>query len=171
MCIRDRGTTRMVHIADYECFYEKSYYAEGDHGAPVYDTAVGKIGVAICYDRHFPEFTRALGVNGAEIVVIPQAGTVGEWPDGLYEAELQVASFHNGYFCALANRVGVEDQMEFAGESFITDPDGKVIAQSPAGEDHILIADIDLTKVAESHARKMFFRDRRPDIYPLNEKS
>ena len=61
--------------------------------------------------------------------------------------------------------------MEFAGESFITDPDGKVIAQSPAGEDHILIADIDLTKVAKSHARKMFFRDRRPDIYPLNEKS
>ena len=65
------GTTQMVHVADYECFYEKSYYAEGDHGAPVYDTAVGKIGVAICYDRHYPEFMRALGVNGAEVVVIP----------------------------------------------------------------------------------------------------
>ena len=75
------GTTRMVHIADYECFYEKSYYAEGNHGANVYDTAVGKIGVAICYDRHFPEYMRSLGVRGAEIVAIPQAGTIGEWPD------------------------------------------------------------------------------------------
>jgi len=165
------GTTQMVHVADYECFYEKSYYTEGDHGAPVYDTAVGKVGVAICYDRHFPEFTRALGVNGAELVVIPQAGTVGEWPDGLYEAELQVASFQNGYFCALANRVGKEDQMEFSGESFITGPDGKIIAQSPAGVDDVLIADIDLSKVASSHARKMFFRDRRPNIYPLEKKS
>ena len=164
------GTTQMVHVADYECFYEKSYYAEGDHGAPVYDTAVGKIGVAICYDRHYPEFMRALGVNGAEVVVIPQAGTVGEWPDGLYEAELQVASFHNGYFCALANRVGKEDQMEFAGESVITNPEGRVIAQSPGGVDDILIHDLDLTEVPKSHARTMFFRDRRPDIYPLDKK-
>ncbi|MDP6628188.1 MAG: nitrilase-related carbon-nitrogen hydrolase [Candidatus Marinimicrobia bacterium] len=163
------GTTRMVHVADYECFFEKSYYAEGDHGAPVYDTAAGKIGVAICYDRHYPEYMRALGVNGAEVVVIPQAGTVGEWPDGLYEAELQVASFQNGYFCALANRVGKEDQMEFAGESVITNPEGKVIAQSPAEVDDILIHDLDLTEVPKSHARTMFFRDRRPDIYPLNK--
>jgi|TARA_B100001146_G_C16095786_1_gene397127 beta-ureidopropionase len=161
------GTTRMVHIADYECFYEKSYYNEGDHGAQVYDTAVGKIGVAICYDRHYPEFMRALGVKGAEVVVIPQAGTVGEWPEGLYEAELQVASFHNGYFCALANRVGKEDKMEFAGESVITNPEGRVIAQSPSGVDDILIHNLDLSEVEKSNARTMFFRDRRPDIYPL----
>ena len=161
------GTTRMVHIADYECFYEKSYYEEGNHGAQVYDTAVGKIGVAICYDRHYPEFMRALGVKGAEVVVIPQAGTIGEWPDGLYEAELQVASFHNGYFCALANRVGKEDKMEFAGESVITNPEGRVIAQSPSAKDDILIHNLDLSEVAKSNARTMFFRDRRPDIYPL----
>ena len=161
------GTTRMVHIADYECFYEKSYYAEGNHGANVYDTAVGKIGVAICYDRHYPEYMRSLGVRGAEIVAIPQAGTMGEWPDGLYEAELQVASFQNGYFCALANRVGREDQLEFSGESLITNPEGKVIAQAPSGEADLLICDIDLEEVNKSPARKMFFRDRRPDIYPL----
>ncbi len=162
------GTTRMVHIADYECFYEKSYYAEGNHGANVYDTAVGKIGVAICYDRHYPEYMRSLGVRGAEIVAIPQAGTIGEWPDGLYEAELQVASFQNGYFCALANRVGREDQLDFAGESLITNPEGKVIAQSISGEQDILICDVDLDEVKKSPARKMFFRDRRPDIYPLD---
>ena len=161
------GTTRMVHIADYECFYEKSYYEEGNHGAQVYNTAVGKVGVAICYDRHYPEFMRALGVKGAEVVVIPQAGTIGEWPDGLYEAELQVASFHNGYFCALANRVGKEDQMEFAGESVITNPEGRIIAQSPSGIDDILIHNLDLSEVEKSNARTMFFRDRRPDIYPL----
>ena len=161
------GTTRMVHIADYECFYEKSYYEEGNHGAQVYNTAVGKVGVAICYDRHYPEFMRALGVKGAEVVVIPQAGTIGEWPEGLYEAELQVASFHNGYFCALANRVGKEDQMEFAGESVITNPEGRVIAQSPLGVDDILIHNLDLSEVEKSNARTMFFRDRRPDIYPL----
>ena len=157
----------MVHIADYECFYEKSYYTEGNHGAKVYDTSVGKVGVAICYDRHYPEYMRSLGINGAEIVAIPQAGTIGEWPDGLYEAELQVASFQNGYFCALANRVGREDQLEFSGESLITNPEGKVIAQAPSGEADLLICDIDLEEVNKSPARKMFFRDRRPDIYPL----
>ena len=162
------GSTRMVHVADYECFYEKSYYTEGNHGAPIYDTTAGKIGVAICYDRHYPEFMRSLGIKGAEVVVIPQAGTVGEWPDGLYEAELQVASFQNGYFCALANRVGQEDQLEFAGESFITNPEGKVVAQSPSGVDDILIYEMDLGEVDKSPARKMFFRDRRPDIYPLD---
>ena len=162
------GTTRMVHIADYECFYEKSYYTEGNHGAKVYDTSVGKVGVAICYDRHYPEYMRSLGINGAEIVAIPQAGTIGEWPDGLYEAELQVASFQNGYFCALANRVGREDQLEFSGESLITNPEGKVIAQASSGEADLLICDLDLKEVDSSPARKMFFRDRRPDIYPLD---
>ena len=111
---------------------------------------------------------RSLGIKGAEVVVIPQAGTLGEWPDGLYEAELQVASFQNGYFCALANRVGREDQLEFSGESFITNPEGKVVAQSPSGVDDILIYEMDLGEVDKSPARKMFFRDRRPDIYPLD---
>ena len=163
------GTTRMVHIADYDSFFEKDYYTPGNRGAPVYNTAVGKVGVAICYDRHFPEYMRALAVDGAELVVIPQAGTVGEWPDGLYESELRVASFQNGYFCALANRVGVEDNMTFSGESFVTNPAGEVIAQSPEGEDYILICDLDFNEVQSSHARTLFFRDRRPEIYPLSQ--
>ena len=162
------GTTRMIHITNYECFYEKGYYAKGDHGAPVYDTAAGRIGVAICYDRHYPEYMRALALKGADVVVIPQAGTIGEWPDGLYEAELRVASFQNGYFCALTNRVGKEDKMEFSGESFISNPAGKVIARSPLGVDDILIADLDITEVKRSHARTLFFRDRRPELYPLH---
>ncbi len=159
------GRTRMVHITDYACFHEQGYYTPGDTGAPVFDTRVGKIGVSICYDRHYPEYMRALALAGAELVVVPQAGAVGEWPDGLYEAELRVASFQNGYFTALCNRVGAEECLEFAGESFVCAPDGRVVARAPLGEDHILMADIDLAEVAASHARELFLRDRRPELY------
>ena len=159
------GKARMIHITDYEHFYEKGYYTPGDTGVPVFDTAAGRIGVAICYDRHYPEQMRALALAGAEIVVVPQAGSVGEWPDGLYEAELRVAAFQNGYFTALCNRVGLEEQMVFAGESFVCAPDGRVIARAGSGIDEILIADIDLADVEESHARKLFLRDRRPELY------
>ena len=119
----------MIHITDYDCFHERGYYCPGDSGAPVYETAYGKIGVAICYDRHYPEYMRALTLSGAEIVFVPQAGAVGEWPEGLYEAELRVAAFQNGYFTALCNRVGQEPKLNFAGESFVCDPSGCVIAR------------------------------------------
>lgn len=159
------GVTRMVHITDYEGFHEQDYYHPGDRGAPVYDTRVGKIGVAICYDRHFPEYLRALALGGAEVVCIPQAGCLGEWPDGLYEAEVQVAAFQNGFFAALCNRVGVEEKLTFAGESFIADPAGRVIARGKTLEEDLVVADLDLAKVADSHARKLFLRDRRPELY------
>jgi N-carbamoylputrescine amidase len=159
------GRVRMVHITDYECFHEQGYYAPGDTGAAVFDTAVGRIGVAICYDRHYPEYMRALALAGAELVVVPQAGAVDEWPAGLYEAELQVAAFQNGYFTALCNRVGAEERLEFSGESFVCAPDGRVVARAPRGEDHMLLADIDLAEVAGSHARTLFLRDRRPELY------
>jgi N-carbamoylputrescine amidase len=159
------GLTRMVHITDYPCFHEQGYYAPGDTGAPVYETRAGKVGVAICYDRHYPEYLRALALGGAELVVVPQAGAVGEWPEGLCEAELRVAAFQNGFFTALCNRVGQEDRVEFAGESFVCAPDGTVAARAPAGEDHVLYADIDLSAVATSHAKRLFLRDRRPELY------
>jgi N-carbamoylputrescine amidase len=159
------GSTRMVHITEYECFHEQGYYTAGDRGAPVYSTRAGKIGVAICYDRHYPEYMRALALNGAEVVIVPQAGAVGEWPEGLYEAEMRVAAFQNGYFTALCNRVGKEECLTFAGESFLCAPSGCVIARAPAMEETILYADLDLEAVVESHARKLFLRDRRPELY------
>jgi beta-ureidopropionase len=161
------GVTRMIHIFAGPCFHETDFYHPGDHGAPVFSTAAGRLGVAICYDRHFPEYMRALGVKGAEIVVVPQAGSVGEWPAGIFEAELQVAGFQNGYFTALANRVGEEECLTFDGESFITDPMGRVIARAPAAQDHILCADLDFSLLELCAARRHFMRDRRPDIYPL----
>lgn len=159
------GTTRMVHITDYACFYEKDYYTPGNNNAPVYETEFGKIGVAICYDRHYPEYMRALGVAGADVVFIPQAGSVGEWPEGLYEAEVRTAAFQNGYFTALCNRVGEEPKLTFAGESFVCDPDGTVIAKAGEGTDEILYCDIDLESIKRSHAKRLFYRDRRPELY------
>jgi len=159
------GKTRMVHIPDYEDFHERCYYAPGDLGPGVFDTAVGKIGVAICYDRHFPEYMRALAAKIAELVIIPQAGAVGEWTDGLYLAEMQVAAFQNGYFTALCNRVGKEEKLEFSGESFVCNPDGKVVASAGLGTDEILICDIDLAQVDDSHVKKLFLKDRRPELY------
>jgi N-carbamoylputrescine amidase len=159
------GRTRMVHITEYPCFHEQGYYVPGDTGAPVYRTAVGAIGVAICYDRHYPEYMRALAVGGAELVVVPQAGAVGEWPEGLYEAEMRVAAFQNGYFTALCNRVGKEECLTFGGESFVCAPDGRVTARLPAAEEGILYADLDLAEVERSHAHRLFLRDRRPELY------
>jgi N-carbamoylputrescine amidase len=159
------GRTRMIHITEYACFHEQGYYTPGDTGAPVYDTQAGRIGVAICYDRHYPEYMRALAIAGADLVVVPQAGAVGEWPEGLYEAELQVAAFQNGYYTALCNRVGEEECLTFSGESFVCAPDGRVVARAPAGEDAVLYADLDFAETGRSHARRLFLRDRRPDLY------
>lgn len=159
------GVTRMVHITDYACFHEQGYYMPGNTGAPVYHTRAGSIGVAICYDRHFPEYMRALALAGADLVVVPQAGTVSEWTGNLYEAEMLVAAFQNGYHTALCNRVGQEDRLTFAGESFVCSPDGVVVARAAQGSDEILIADIDFALNAQSHARQLFMKHRRPELY------
>jgi len=159
------GRTRMVHITDYTGFYERGYYAPGDTGVPVYDTKAGRIGVAICYDRHYPEYMRGLAVAGAQLVVVPQAGTLDEWPEGLYEGEMRVAAFQNGYYVALCNRVGQEEHLTFAGESFVCDFDGVIIARAAQGEESILYAEVELDLTACSHAKKLFFRDRRPELY------
>ena len=159
------GVTRMIHITDYPCFHEQGYYTPGDKGAPVYSTKAGRIGVSICYDRHFPEYMRALAVKGADLVIVPQAGAVDEWPEGLYEAEMRVAAFQNGYFTALCNRVGQEDCLNFAGESFVCGPDGEVIARGARSKDEIVYAEIDYAKLRESNARRLFMKHRRPELY------
>lgn len=159
------GKTRMLHIAEFEGFHEQRYYDPGDLGLPVYETPFGRIGVAICYDRHYPEALRALALAGAQVVFIPQANTVGEFADGLFEAEVRTASFQNGFFAALCNRVGPEPRLTFSGESFITDPEGRVLARAGSGTEEILRADLDLSSVERSPARRWFLRDRRPELY------
>ena len=161
------GLARMMHIMDGPGFHEQDYYNAGDKGALVCDTQAGRIGVAICYDRHFPEYMRALGVKGAQLVVVPQAGLMDEWTPGLFEAEMQVAALQNGYFTALVNRVGKDGNLTFAGESFVTDPCGKIITQAPRGEDGTLFADIDYALIEKSPAKQHFMKNRRPELYPL----
>lgn len=159
------GITRMVHIMEGPGFHERGYYTPGDSSNFVYETKVGLVGVAICYDRHFPEYMRKLGLEGAEIVIVPQAGAVGEWTEGIFEAELQVAAFQNGYYAALVNRVGKEEVVHFSGESFVVDPNGRIIAQAPQGEDYILYADCDFSLIPQTAAKRHFLQDRRPDFY------
>ena len=159
------GRTRMVHITEYPTVHEQQYYRPGNLGAPVFDTAAGRVGIAICYDRHFPEYMRALGLGGADLVVVPQAGWVDEWPAGFFEGELCTAAFQNGYFVALCNRVGREDALTFAGESFVCGPEGAVRARAPREKETTLVADIDLGDAATSHARRILMKDRRPELY------
>jgi predicted amidohydrolase len=159
------GCTRMMHVTEYENFHEQDYYTPGDTGAPVYDTAAGRLGVAICYDRHYPEYLRALALQEAEIVAIPQAGVAGEWPDGVYESEVRVASFQHGFFTAMANRVGQESNMLFDGNSLVVGPRGQVVAQAPSGRAILLMASVDLDKCQEAPAQELFLRHRRPDQY------
>jgi len=159
------GIVRMVHIMEGPGFHERGFYHPGDKSSLVFNTRAGRVGVAICYDRHFPEYMREVALQGAEVVVVPQAGAVGEWPEGIFEAELRIAAFQNGYFVALVNRVGEEEVHHFAGESFVVGPDGDVIARAPKNEDFLLYSDCDLTQVAQSFAKRLFLQDRRPGFY------
>lgn len=159
------GLVRMVHIMEGPGFHEKEYYCSGNKNKLVFPTKTGRIGIAICYDRHFPEYMRILALQKAEIVVVPQAGVKNEWPEGMFEAELRVAAFQNGYFVALANRVGQEKDLSFSGESFVVDPFGQVIARCPADEESILLVDCNFDLIEQSPAKKYFLHDRRPDFY------
>jgi N-carbamoylputrescine amidase len=108
---------------------------------------------------------RALAIGGADPVLVPQAGATGEWPEGLYEAEMRVAAFQNGYYVALCNRVGREDRLDFAGESFVCAPDGAVLARAAQGKEEILYAEVDPAAAVASHARQLFLKHRRPELY------
>jgi N-carbamoylputrescine amidase len=159
------GRTRMVHITDFACFHEKGYYSSGEDPPKVFETPFGRLAVVICYDRHYPESFRAAALGGAEVVFVPQAGAVDEWPPGVFEAEIQTAALQNGLFVALCNRVGREEQVEFAGESFVCGPSGAVLARAPRGERALLLCDLELDTLVGSPARRLFLADRRPDLY------
>ena len=133
----------------------------------VRDRATRKVGVYICYDRHFPEGARALGLNGAEIVFNPSA-TVAGLSEYLWKLEQPAHAVANGYFVGAINRVGIEPPWkigEFYGKSYFCDPRGKIIAQAPRDKDAVVVADLDLDMIEEVRSVWQFFRDRRPDAY------
>ena len=155
-------------------FWEKFYFTPGDLGYPVFRTKYAKVGVYICYDRHFPEGARILGLNGAEIVFNPSA-TVAGLSEYLWELEQPAHAVANGYFVGAINRVGVEKPWaigEFYGKSYFCNPRGKIVAQAGRDKDELVVADLDLDMIEEVRRTWQFFRDRRPETYqPLTAQS
>ncbi|HUQ90631.1 MAG TPA: nitrilase-related carbon-nitrogen hydrolase [Bryobacteraceae bacterium] len=157
--------THIPHVAPG--FWEKFYFRPGNLGYPVFDLGFARIGVYICYDRHFPEGARALGLGGAEIVFNPSA-TVAGLSEHLWRLEQPAHAVANGYFIAAINRVGVEAPWnigEFYGQSYFCNPRGQIVAQASRDKDEVLTADLDLDLIGEVRKTWQFFRDRRPDAY------
>jgi predicted amidohydrolase len=159
------GISKMVHVVQAACFYEQDYYDPAEDGFHVYKTSVGSIGVVICFDRHFPESIRTCTLKGAQLILIPAANTRSE-PMQAFEWEVRVAAMQNGVFIAMCNRVGVEGEMDFAGESLVAGPDGELVAKAGDTE-QILLADIDLAKIEIARRQRPYLDLRRPDQYEL----
>jgi len=157
--------THIPHVAPG--FWEKFYFRPGNLGYPCFDTAFARIGVYICYDRHFPEGARCLGLNGAEIIFNPSA-TVAGLSEYLWKLEQPAHAVANGYFVGAINRVGTEAPWnigEFYGQSYFCDPRGQIIAEGSRDQDELVVADLDMDKIREARNTWQFFRDRRPDAY------
>jgi len=157
--------THIPHVAPG--FWEKFYFRPGNLGYPVFDLGFARVGVYICYDRHFPEGARALGLNGAEIVFNPSA-TVAGLSEHLWKLEQPAHAVANGYFVGAINRVGVEAPWkigEFYGSSYFCDPRGQIFAQASRDRDEVLTADLDLDVIGDVRKTWQFFRDRRPETY------
>jgi beta-ureidopropionase len=161
------GKYRKTHIPQVKGFWEKFYFRPGNLGYPVFDTAVGRIGVYICYDRHFPEGWRALGLAGARLVFNPSATSRG-LSSYLWQLEQPAAAVANEYFIGAINRVGIEDlgDDDFYGTSYFVDPEGKFVdGVASAHDPEVVVRDLDLNLLAEVRDRWAFYRDRRPEAY------
>jgi N-carbamoylputrescine amidase len=148
-------------------FWEKFYFKPGNLGYPVFKTKYADIGVYICYDRHFPEGARELGLNGAEIVFNPSA-TVAGLSEYLWKLEQPAHAVANAFFVGAINRVGTEKPWnigEFYGQSYFCDPRGQIVAQASRDKDELITADLDLDKIREVRNVWQFYRDRRPETY------
>ena len=161
------GKYRKTHIPQVRGFWEKFYFRPGNSGWPVFDTAAGRIGVYICYDRHFPEGWRALGLAGAEIVFNPSATSRG-LSGYLWQLEQPAAAVANEYFVGAINRVGVEEygDNDFYGTSYFVDPRGQFVGEvASAHDEELLVRDLDLNLIDEVRQTWASYRDRRPDAY------
>jgi len=161
------GKYRKTHIPQVKGFWEKFYFRPGNTGYPIFDTAAGRIGVYICYDRHFPEGWRALGLAGARIVFNPSATSRG-LSQYLWRLEQPAAAVANEYFVGAINRVGVEPlgDNDFYGQTYFADPRGQLMGDAAADDkDEVLVRDLDMAQLTEVRDLWQFYRDRRPDAY------
>jgi N-carbamoylputrescine amidase len=166
------GKYRKTHLPQVKGFWEKFYFRPGNLGYPVFDTAVGRVGVYICYDRHFPEGWRALGLAGADIVFNPSATSRG-LSSYLWKLEQTASAAANMYFVAAINRVGIEPlgDNDFYGSSYFADPRGQFVGDPASDTDEeLVVRDLDLGMITEVRNQWAFYRDRRPDLYgPLTQ--
>ena len=161
------GKYRKNHIPHTSGFWEKYFFKPGNLGYPVFETRYAKVGVYICYDRHFPEGARLLGLNGAEIVFNPSA-TVAGLSQYLWKLEQPAHAVANGYFMGCSNRVGSEGPWnigKFYGTSYFVDPRGQILAEASEDKDELVVADLDLDMIEEVRRTWQFYRDRRPETY------
>ncbi len=161
------GKYRKTHIPHVKGFYEKYYFRPGNMGYPIFDTAVGRVGVYICYDRHFPEGWRALGLAGAKLVYNPSATSRG-LSMYLWNLEQPAAAVANEYFVGAINRVGKEPygDNDFYGSSYFVNPRGQIVGEAASDtEEELVVRDLDMDMVEEVRQQWQFFRDRRPDAY------
>ena len=161
------GKYRKNHIPHTSGFWEKFFFKPGNLGYPIFETKYAKVGVYICYDRHFPDGARCLGLNGAEIVYNPSA-TVAGLSEYLWKLEQPAHAAANGYFMGCINRVGTEkpwDLGEFYGTSYFVNPRGQIIAEASRNKDELLVAEFDLDMIDDVRSTWQFFRDRRPETY------
>jgi beta-ureidopropionase len=161
------GKYRKNHIPHTSGFWEKYFFKPGNLGYPVFQTRYAKVGIYICYDRHFPEGARALGLNGAEIVFNPSA-TVAGLSQYLWKLEQPAHAVANGYFMGCINRVGTEAPWnigKFYGSSYFVDPRGNFLAQAGEDQDALVTAEMDLDTIEDVRRTWQFFRDRRPETY------
>ena len=161
------GKYRKTHIPQVNGFWEKFYFRPGNLGFPVFETAVGKVGVYICYDRHFPEGWRALGLGGAQMVFNPSA-TSRSHSSYIWKVEQPASAVANMYFVGAINRIGKEElgDNDFYGTSYFADPRGQFVDGTASDqEEELLVRDLDLDLIEEVRAQWAFYRDRRPDTY------
>ena len=157
------GVQKMVHIAQAERFYEQDYYTPSNDGFKVFDTDIGRIGIVICFDRHYPESIRTEALKGAELILIPTANIITE-PLEMFMWEIRVQAFQNSVAVAMCNRVGTEGDMTFAGQSLFVDANGNVISKANATE-QLIYADIDLRQSTEIRKAKPYTDLRRTAFY------
>lgn len=158
-----KGVQKMVHIAQAEQFFEQDYYAPSEDGFKVFETEFGKIGIVVCFDRHYPESIRTEALKGANLILIPTVNTKAE-PSEMFEWELRVQAFQSSVVIAMCNRVGVEGEMVFSGESIVVDENGNVIKKADDTE-QILYAEIDLEKSKKVRAQRPYTQLRRTEFY------
>ena len=157
------GIQKMVHVAQANQFFEQDYYTPADDGFHVFDTEYGKIGIVVCFDRHYPESIRTEALMGADLILIPTVNTKAE-PSEMFEWELRVQAFHNSVYIAMGNRVGTEGQMDFSGESVVIDANGDTIVKAD-DRAQILYTDIDLEQAKIIRNKRPYTNLRRTEFY------